>query len=439
MAAAGDGDARGGPHGLNPSIEEMLQKLNLTEEEGAAMDFIDEDEEDVLAPVEWALVGKILSPMPVHIDTVRSVMKPAWGNPAGLKIRAIGEKGNNMFVTEFGSARDLDRVMARTPWLFGKFAVLLQEYDEKLSALEIIFDRMELWVRILNLPLGWMNRTKRSKAASLIGQVMKMDVDADGKASGAFLRARVVIEVDKPIRRGVLLRMKRDEEPRWFHVQYEKPFICFSCGKMGHSELECPTSAKRDEYGKLSYDVQLRAPEERRKRIPSFASAAAESYGSGSSSAPRPPKQYSRSDGKGSLSGSHRSEGFVDELEDLEVQSPLKHNQKSDDMDSEGAGGASASRRLNLDDDTEGARKLARKRKSKVTTPVTQTPDLNIPVGGSSAIVPVGLVSSRVSQLGAEVDSGGSSMIETLKKQKCGLNQTERSAAPAESSPCQAP
>lgn len=40
---------------------------------------------------------------------------------------------------------------------------------------------------------------------SLIGQVVKMDVDVDGKASGAFLCACVAVEFDKPLRCGVLL------------------------------------------------------------------------------------------------------------------------------------------------------------------------------------------------------------------------------------------
>ena len=52
----------------------------------------------------------------------------------------------------------------------------------------------------------------------LIGHVVRMDVDKDGSASGAFLRARIAIEIDKPLRRGVLLRMSRLEEPRWFAI-----------------------------------------------------------------------------------------------------------------------------------------------------------------------------------------------------------------------------
>jgi hypothetical protein len=39
-------------------------------------------------------------------------------------------------------------------------------------------------------------------------------MDVDGKASGAFLRARVAVEIDKPLRRGVLLRMSKMEDPR---------------------------------------------------------------------------------------------------------------------------------------------------------------------------------------------------------------------------------
>jgi hypothetical protein len=53
---------------------------------------------------------------------------------------------------------------------------------------------------------------------------------------------------------------------------------------------------ERDEHGKLSYDVQLRAPEDKRRRVQSFVGAAAESFGSGTTSARKPPKsRFSRS------------------------------------------------------------------------------------------------------------------------------------------------
>lgn len=63
-----------------------------------------------------------------------------------------------------------------------------------------------------------MNQQRDLRAMSLIGRVVKMDVDSDGKASGAFLRAYVAIELDKPIRRGVLLHMSKNEEAKWFQA-----------------------------------------------------------------------------------------------------------------------------------------------------------------------------------------------------------------------------
>lgn len=435
MASAGAGN-EGGGHGVqNPNVEDLLKKLHLTEEEEAVLDYSEEDDDEVLTPVEWALVGKVLSPVPVHIQLLRSTMKSAWGNSIGLKIRVIGEKGDNLFVAEFGSNRDLERVMQGTPWMVGKFAVLLQEYNEKLSAAEIVFDKMEIWVRILNLPLGWMNRARGSRAMDMIGKVIKMDVDADGKASGAFLRARVAIEVDKPVRRGVFLRLSRNEEPKWFHVQYERlPYICFHCGRMGHSDLECLTPAERNEEGKLPYDVQLRAPEDRRRRVQSFAGAAAESFGSGSSSASKPPRPQSRSNGGGSRSGSRYSDSVMGDSEEFEVQSPLKQDH-AHDCHAATDGALKATRKLDLGGVVEEHRQQPRKRKSKVGSRVAQTPDLNIPAGESNALVPVGLVTSRVNQLDASSESGGESMIETLKKQKCVSTQNEISAAAAKGGP----
>lgn len=162
-----------------------------------------------------------------------------------------------------------------------------------------------------------------------------MDVDGDGKASGAFLRARVAIDLEKPLRRGVLLRMSKMEEPKWFGVQYEKlPFYCFACGVLGHSELECHQQVARDDKGKLPYDVQLRAPEERRRRLQSFAGAAADSFGSGAYSVTRHScSHFSRSgESRSSMGedGSHYSssdqvpENEARDTEEQEVQSPLK-------------------------------------------------------------------------------------------------------------------
>lgn len=97
---------------------------------------------------------------------------------------------------------------------------------------------------------------------------------------------------------------------------------------MGHSELECVHQVSRNADGKLPYDVELRAPEERKKHIQTFAGAAADSFGSSSPLASKPPRgQHSRlGDSRSSVEDDSwvSSSDKVGDTEDQEVQSPLK-------------------------------------------------------------------------------------------------------------------
>lgn len=186
--------------------------MNLTSKEEVVAEFSNEEETEDSSLVEWTLLGKVLSPSLIHVNTIRTAMKPAWGNPQGLKFHAIRGKGDNKFVAEFGGKMDLECALAGTPWMVGRHAIVLQEYGEWLCASEIVFENMEIRVRILNLPLGWMNLARGTHSMSLIGQVVKMHVDIDGKASEVFLCARVDLDIDKPLRHGVRLRMNKNEE-----------------------------------------------------------------------------------------------------------------------------------------------------------------------------------------------------------------------------------
>jgi hypothetical protein len=91
----------------DPNVADLLQQLNLMAEEKAVVDFCDDEEEVMEATVEWALMGKVLSPVSLHANTIRAARTSAWGNPSGLKIRSIGERGDNLFVAEFGCKADM--------------------------------------------------------------------------------------------------------------------------------------------------------------------------------------------------------------------------------------------------------------------------------------------------------------------------------------------
>jgi hypothetical protein len=339
-------------------------------------------------------------------------------------------------VAEFNFKQDLERALGGSPWLVGKHAVILREYDESLKPSEIRFDRMEIWARIIDLPLGWMNKHRGERAMALIGIVKKMDVDKEGKASGPYLRGRVAIEVSKPIRRGVLLKTRKDVAAEWFDVEYEKlPFFCSACGIMGHSHLDCDKPLVRNADGKLSYEAKLRVHDPKKKWLQSFSEAAAETFGSASSGN----SKHSR--GTASRSDDQHTTGRAGtpvRREEEEITSPMKQPEVRD------KGGndpplvnVSTSRQL-FQARKEGSTRVPRKRKSKSSNPnSSQTPDLNLPVMDTLVVIPTGLVSSRVNQLhGVEESSENAPTAasdELTKKQKRTNTQTNAGSAAAAS------
>jgi hypothetical protein len=269
--------------------------------------------------------------------------------------------------------------------------MILQEYDETLKPSYVCFDKMEMWVKILNLPFGWMNERRGARATGLIGVVVRMDVDGDGEASGPYLRARVSVEVDKPLRRGVMLKLDKTSKPEWFEIQFEKlPFYCFSCGIMGHTEIECPTPAPRNALGKHPYNVLLWAPEERKKKMLSFGQAAEESFRS--SMGTRRTVSSQNSSDKCSSNGASRTVG---EDVDDDATSPLK-GKGVEQSGKKGTGGLEP-------------KDLFHAHGGKKRKPCDSTLDLNLPLW-EAPMVPSGLVTDRIAQLGSSSTKPGTTL-----------------------------
>jgi len=245
-------------------VTEMIGSLKLTAEESDALEIAD-DVEEGLATSSCAIIGKVLSQGILHIQTIMSALRPAWGNPKGLNATSVGD---NLFIAEFSSIQDKDRVLDGSPWTVGNRAVLVQDFDANLRPTDINLNHLSIWVRILNLPFGLMNKIWGEELAGMLGVFEKVDVDDKGKAWGPYLRVRVKIDITKPLRRGVSIFSKKRQAKEWYEVRYEKlPSYCYSCGRIGHSSVECPSPAERDENGMLPYSVDLRALDEKKKKV----------------------------------------------------------------------------------------------------------------------------------------------------------------------------
>ncbi|KAM0872184.1 hypothetical protein ACQ4PT_038881 [Festuca glaucescens] len=234
------------------TVEDMMRNLKLTEAEADRL--VDDDEDDQGNP-KWALAGKILVPEPkiFSIHTISGAPRPAWGNPRGLFFR---DGGRNLFVAELESERDRDRIWERSPWTVSKFAVVLENFDSRCSPSELRFDKLLIWVRVIDLPYNKLNEEWGTRIAKKIGEFVKLDANKDGLVSAQYLRARVFIKVNDPLMRWVGLDSKR----------LDKTF-CW-----------CPTPSERDAKGALPWGPHLRTPNDKKKRGHPFAESGYEEY-----------------------------------------------------------------------------------------------------------------------------------------------------------------
>jgi hypothetical protein len=227
------------PRAARAKLEEQLGKLDITDEEATPLVLDDREEDEVQ---KWMLAGKVLHRNVFHIQTIASALRPAWGNPKGLAFRSVGA---NMFVAEFATARDRERVWEGSPWHVSNNAVILSEYEECVKPSELKFDRLSIWVRVLDLPF---NLREKKWWLPIAQQIDKQVKEVQFDHTGGFLRARVTVAIANPLRRWVLIESARRKGMDLYEIQYEHaPHFCFSCGRFRHSDLVCPTPGTRDE------------------------------------------------------------------------------------------------------------------------------------------------------------------------------------------------
>jgi hypothetical protein len=139
------------------------------------------------------------------------------------------------------------------PWMFGKDLVVMMELDETKEIEEMEFVHIPIWVRVLKLPLGMMNKATGEAIGEELGSFMTMDLDEDGTARGRYLRIKVHLDIRKPLMRGVTMCVGEEENPLWCPLEYEfLPDYCYMCGVIGHVDRNCVEKVGKGEIQQFS-------------------------------------------------------------------------------------------------------------------------------------------------------------------------------------------
>ncbi|KAL8556060.1 hypothetical protein ACS0TY_003750 [Phlomoides rotata] len=174
------------------------------------------------------LIGKVLSNKPFNafglLETMRKAMNPSRGFTA-KEIR------KNLFLFQFRSKSD----MVGVGW--GGAAINYSAYHGDISG---PFIRSSYGCSIGPV----------TQIRGLIGDVLEIDsAFMDGVARS--IRIKVRVDYRRPLRRGILLELKENNQV-WVDFKYERlPYFCYLCGILGHMRRECDLTEGATELDEL--------------------------------------------------------------------------------------------------------------------------------------------------------------------------------------------
>lgn len=155
---------------------------------------------------------------------------------------------NNMFIVEFSSLRDRQRVLTYGPWNLFRNLVFFFEIHKSSRISSLKFVILELWIQVHNILLCFKNWKCARVIGNHIGQLTEVAMGDNGECWGRFLRFRFIIDITKPLKRVLKLCLKEGSSPEMMLLQYERlPLLCFRCDRLGHKVREYLEEAIKDE------------------------------------------------------------------------------------------------------------------------------------------------------------------------------------------------
>ncbi|KAE8772798.1 hypothetical protein D1007_55168 [Hordeum vulgare] len=173
------------------SLSTKLGGMVLTEKEAQGLVFSGLNEA-VPAAKRWTLIGKACTPRAMNFAALERSLRRAWGLHHDAQFRDLG---NNLFLVHFGGEGDWKHARNNGPWQFDFNVLILKDYDGKTRPSEMIFDTVEVWVRVEDLPLDRRTKEFGEVLGNWLGEVVKVDVESNGFAKGKYLRVRAKISV----------------------------------------------------------------------------------------------------------------------------------------------------------------------------------------------------------------------------------------------------
>lgn len=174
-------------------MEDAFTTIQIKDEEYGGLNYenVTEDLSEIV--IKWCLVGRFLTDSPIDFQAMRHKMASLW-RPGRRVYHEV----------------DIKKVIEGSPWMFGRFHLVFQRLKgDNPRTVEI--KNIDLWVQLHDMSAGFMSQ----RVATDIGKYLSAYIDGDPNnfvgVWREFIRIRVSISLDSPIKRRMKLQKSKQE------------------------------------------------------------------------------------------------------------------------------------------------------------------------------------------------------------------------------------
>ncbi|KAL2939926.1 hypothetical protein RDABS01_001308 [Bienertia sinuspersici] len=224
--------------GANTGQMKRLSKNGEEEDRGEEdeLEWVIDENSDEDSKASLVLIGKVWAKKRINPRAFMDTMKTLWNPKHGLEARRVDD---NLFSFQLYHWRDKAKVRDGQPWHFDRYTICLSDINDDGKPYEFQLHTLPMWVRFYNLPFrGRGNETNAVMLANKVGSFIKADKEGETEIDRS-LRLRVAIDVQKPLKDEIKLKLRGGESTK-IQVKYERlPQTCFICGCIGHGDRDC--------------------------------------------------------------------------------------------------------------------------------------------------------------------------------------------------------
>lgn len=136
-----------------------------------------------------------------------NTMIAIWPTKEAFKIRELGK---NLFQFVFSNMEDLRQAVNGRVWTFDQQYLILKEWREGMNLAVEIFNSIQIWIQIWNIPSRWISKEVGFEVGKLFPQVSDVMISELSSNKGRHMKILAHINLDKPLLRGTNIKLSNE-------------------------------------------------------------------------------------------------------------------------------------------------------------------------------------------------------------------------------------